>query len=136
MSQAEIFNLIQQVQDQYAALFAQVITINFAMIVAVFYFLHRTSLRFRMAAFLFYITGMLALVGMMLHAANVKAIALAALIAIPAGSRDGVVAGYLAFQDSWLATAIALFQNASVWLLLAVVFFMLFLWRNPEGGQG
>lgn len=133
MSQAEIFNLIQQVQDQYAALFAQVITINFAMIVAVFYFLHRTSLRFRVAAFLFYITGMLALVGMMLHAANVKAIALGALTAIPAGERDGVVAAYLAFQDSWLARASALFQNASVWLLLGVVSYMLFLWRNPQG---
>ena len=132
MSQAEIFNLIQQVQDQYAALFAQVITINFAMIVAVFYFLHRTSLRFRMAAFLFYITGMLALVGMMLHAANVKAFALAALSAIPAENRDSVVAAYLAFQDSWLAKASALFQNASVWLLLGVVFYMLFVWRNPE----
>jgi hypothetical protein len=132
MSEAEIFALVQQVHEQYAALFAQVITINFAMIVAIFYFLHRARTGFRIAAFLFYLIGMLTLTGMMLHAANIKGIALAAMASIPAPSP--VVRGYLALQGGWLFRAISFFQNMSLWAMGGVIAYMLFWWRNPHAG--
>lgn len=43
-------------------LFAQIITINFAVVVAIYYFLDRAPILFRLAAFAFYAIGMLYLV--------------------------------------------------------------------------
>ena len=141
MTQAELFTLVQQVHEQYAALFAQVITINFAMIVAIFYFLHRARLGLRLAAFLFYLVGMLTLVGMMLQEANIKAIALGTLAAIPVGVQAPMTHGYLVLQDQWLFRTIRFFQNTSLWVLIGVIAYMLFWWRNPnapstQGTQG
>jgi hypothetical protein len=135
MSQAELFALVQQVHEQYGALFAQVITINFAMIIAIFYFLHRARLGFRIAAFIFYLVGMLTLTGMMLHEANVKGIALAAMAVIPAAEQTPVVQSYLALQRGWLFRAIGFFQNAALWALVGVIAYMLFWWRNPHDAK-
>jgi hypothetical protein len=132
MTQTELFALVQQVHEQYATLFAQVITINFAMIIAIFYFLHRARLGFRVAAFGFYLIGMLTLVGMMLQEANIKAIALGAMNAIPIEEQSSVVQGYLSLQGRWLFRAISLFQNGSLWALVSVIAYMLFWWRNPN----
>ncbi len=106
MSQAEIFSLVQQVQDQYGSLFAQLITINFAMIVAIWYFLHRTQFRFRIATFVFFLVGMLTLVGLMLQQANIKGLARRALEQNRPDLRSSVVA------------------------------YMLFHWRHPDNIQG
>ncbi len=132
MTQAELFTLVQQVHEQYATLIAQVITINFAMIVAIFYFLHRARLGFRVAAFGFYLIGMLTLVGMMLQEANVKAIALSAMAAIPSAEQSSVVQSYLILQGRWLFRIISIFQNGSLWALVSVIAYMLFWWRNPN----
>ena len=132
MSQAELFAIVQQVHEQYAALFGQVITINFAMIVAIFYFLYRARLGFRIAAFVFYLIGMLAIVGQMLQAANVKGIALAAMAAIPVTDQVPVVQSYLALQGVWLFRATGFFLNAALWALVGVIAYMLFWWHNPD----
>jgi hypothetical protein len=130
MSQAELFAIVQGVHEQYATLFAQVISINFAMIVAIYYFLRRTRLGFRLAAYGFYLVGMVTLLGMMLHEANVKSLALTSMTAVPASARDPLIAGYLAMQDGWLFRAISAFQNIAFWVLAIVVAFMLFGWRD------
>src|SRR5436305_15320298 len=72
MGESELIGVIRDVNAQYAVLFGQVITINFAMIVAIYYFLHRSPLLFRIAAFGFYAVGMLALVGLLLQQGNYK----------------------------------------------------------------
>lgn len=132
MNQAELFNLVLQVQDQYGMLFAEVITINFAMIVAIFYFLHRLALGLKAAVYGFYLIGMITLSGLMLHAANVKALAVGAMQAIAPAERSPVIAGYLDLQDRWLFIAIGLFQNLSLWALALAVTYMLFAWRHPD----
>ena len=134
MSQAEIFAIIQTVNAQYAVLFAQVLTVNFAVIVATYYFVHRTAVRFRVAFLAVYLVGMLAVVGQMLQQSNIKRQALGALAAIPAGERALVSQGILDLQGSWLFRASALLQNASLWLLVAVIAYMLFRWRPAAHG--
>lgn len=114
-------------------LFGQIITINFAMIVAIYYFLHRSALLFRIAAFGFYAIGMLALIGLMLEQSNYKYQALLALRALPAARRAPVTDSLLALNQSWLAQTTGFFLNASLWVLFAVVAYLLFWWRgDPE----
>ena len=130
MGETELIGMIRDVNAQYAVLFGQIITINFAMIVAIYYFLHRSALLFRIAAFAFYAIGMLALIGLMLEQANYKNQALIALRALPAGQRSAVTDSLLALNQSWLAQATSFFLNASLWVLFAVVAYLLFWWRG------
>ncbi|MFL6725244.1 MAG: hypothetical protein ACJ8FS_01870 [Sphingomicrobium sp.] len=134
MGESELIGIIRDVHAQYAVLFGQIITINFAMIVAIYYFLHRSPLLFRIAAFAFYAIGMLALIGLMLEQANYKDRALIALAALPPERRSPFAASILAFHQSWLSHATSFFLNTSLWVLFAVVAFLLFWWRgDPEG---
>ena len=135
MSQSELFGLIMKVQEQYGALFAQIITINFAMIVAIYYFLRNAGFRLRFAAFIFYLVGMLTLVGMMLQQANFKSLAIRELRGIPADQRSSVVDGFLALQNAWLFRAASFLQNLSLWLLIAVVGYLLFWWDRKQAPQ-
>jgi hypothetical protein len=130
MSASDLFGVIMQVSALYATLFGMVISINFAMILAIWYFLHRARLAFRIAAFGAYLVGMLMLVGMLLQQANVKGRALEALHALPPEARAGFIDGFLVNQESGLFHAVSLFQNLSLWLLVAAVFWLLFFWKG------
>lgn len=130
MGENELIGMIRDVNAQYAVLFGQIITINFAMIVAIYYFLHRSTLLFRIAAFGFYAIGMLALIGLMLEQSNYKYQALLALRALPVTKRSPVTDSLLAVNQSWLAQTTSFFLNSSLWVLFAVVAYLLFWWRG------
>jgi hypothetical protein len=133
MGETELIGIIRDVNGQYAVLFGQIITINFAMIVAIYYFLHRSALLFRIAAFVFYAIGMLALIGLMLEQSNYKYQALLALRHLPSTTRSPVTDSLLAVNQSWLAQTTGFFLNTSLWVLFAVVAYLLFWWRgDPE----
>lgn len=133
MGETELIGMIRDVNAQYAALFGQIITINFGMIVAIYYFLHRSPLLFRIAAFGFYAIGMLALIGLMLEQSNYKYQALLALQALPAAQRSRVTDSLIAVNESWLAQATTFFLSSSLWVLFVVVAYLLFWWRgDPE----
>jgi hypothetical protein len=136
MGESELIGMIRDVDAQYAVLFGQVITINFAMIVAIYYFLHRASLLFRIAAFGFYAIGMFALIGLMLQQANFKSQALNALAALPAEKHTQIALSMLALHRSWLFQTSSFFLNASIWVLFAVVAYLLFAWRGDPEGRG
>jgi hypothetical protein len=135
MGETELIGLIRDVNVQYATLFGEIITINFAMIVAIYYFLHRASLSFRIAAFGFYAIGMLALIGLMLEQANYKVNALKQLAALPRRSAMGDTV--IAIHQSWVFQATTLFLNVSLWVLFAAITYLLFWWRgDPEKRAG
>ena len=133
MGETELIGLIRDVNAQYAVLFAQIITINFAMVVAIYYFLHRAPMLFRVAAFGFYAIGMLALFGLMLEQSNSKYQALNALAALPAARRSEVGDAFLAIHHSWLSQVTSTFLTVSVLLLFVGICVLLFWWRgDPE----
>jgi hypothetical protein len=110
--------------------FGQIITINFAMIVASYYFLHRATLPFRVAAFVFYAVGMLALIALMIEQGDYQLEALAALAGIPAAQRSHVGDSVLALNQSGLHEATGIFLNASLWVFIAVAAYLPFWWRG------
>jgi hypothetical protein len=133
MGETELLGMIRDVNAQYAVLFGQIITINFAMIVAIYYFLHRSALLFRIAAFGFYAIGMFALIGLMLVQSNYKYQVLLALRELPAAKRSPVTDSLLAVNQSWLAQTTSFFLNTSLWVLFAIIAYLLFWWRgDPE----
>ena len=121
MGETELIGVIRDANAQYAVLFGQIITINFGMIVAIYYFLHRASLAFRSAAFGFYAIGMLALIGLMLQQANFKAQALIALAALDRQQPSQFASSVVAINRSWLFEASSFFLNVSLWVLFLAV---------------
>lgn len=133
MGETELISIIRDVNAQYAVLFGQIMTLNFAMIVAIYYFLHRAHILFRSAAFGFYAIGMLALNGLMLQQGTYKFQALTVLASLPAGHRSHMGDYVLALNQSWLKTVTSIFLSVGIWMMFVGIAYLLFWWRgDPE----
>jgi hypothetical protein len=121
--------LVRSCDQQIASLFGQMISITFAMIAGVYYFLNRARLPLKLLGFLCYAIGMIAFYGMMLREANIKLVALNALGALP--ERDRVSDGLYQLSQSWLFRDTGLFINAAHYALWISVIYLLFFWKKP-----
>ena len=126
MSELDLLNLARSTTEHQVAWFAQMLSVNFAMVVAIYYFLHRATIALRLFSFFAYTIGMLVLLGQMLGETNVKAGVLEALRALPVALLSRPSVYYLSFSDSWVALVTRVTFNLSVWLLWIGVFYLLF----------
>src|ERR1700743_2040322 len=79
MSELDLIMLGRAASANEVSWFAQIITINFAMVVGVYYFLHRAHLGMKLFAFFAYTLGMLLYLGEMLEEASIRATVLIVL---------------------------------------------------------
>jgi len=128
MSSQDLLSLARSVTANEVGWFGQIITINFAMVVGIYYFLNRAQIALKVFAFGAYLVGMLLYLGEMLVESNVKGVALAALAALPHRSR--VAQAYLDVNASWLGHLTTAFFNGAFWLLAAGIFYLLFFWKR------
>jgi hypothetical protein len=127
MSELDLLNLARSTTEHEVTWFAQMLTINFAMIVAIYYFLNTGKMTLKLFTFFAYTVGMIVLLGQMLVEANVKVGATEALRALPAAQLSRPSVRYLSVSNSWLALATSVTFNLSVWLLWFGVLYLLFL---------
>lgn len=106
------------------------ITLNFGMVVAIYYFLHSAKIALKLFTFFAYAVGMLVLLGQMLVETNIKQGAIESLRALPADHLSRPVVRYLSVYDSWVALSTRITFNLSVWLFMIGVFYLLFLWKR------
>ena len=136
MSELDLVNLARSTTEHEVTWFAEMLTINFAMIVAIYYFLNTARMTLKFFSFFAYTVGMIVLLGQMLIEANVKAGAIEALRALPAAQLSRPVVKYLAVSDSWLALVTSVTFNLSVWFLWFGVLYLLFLserhWKGHD----
>ena len=130
MSELELLNLARSTTEHEVTWFAQMITINFAMVVAIYYFLHGANLTLKGFTFFAYTVGMLVLLVEMLVEANVKEGVIESMRALPTQHLSRPTVRYLAVYDSWVSLLTRITFNLSVWLLLFGVFYLLFLWKR------
>jgi len=130
MSELDLLNLARSATQNEVTWFAQVITINFAMVVAIYYFLNEAKLALKLFSFAAYMIGSLIFLGEMLIESNVKASTLAALKALPALSAP--IRQLIGVTDSWLGMMTALVFNAAFWVLWLGVFYLLFFWKKSR----
>ena len=128
MNETDLLNLGRSITANEVSWLGQVITINFAMVVGIYYFLNRAGLALKIFAFVAYMLGMLLYLGEMLIESTVKRQVLNGLSALPHPS--AITQAYIGVNSSWLGfTTIVLF-NGAFWLLAIGVFYLLFLWRR------
>ena len=136
MTELDLLNLARSATANEVSMFGEVIAINFAMVVAIYYFLHQARLAIRLFAFLAYSVGSALYFGQMLIEANVKGAVIASLKALPPASLSAVARQYLGVNDSWLGHITAFLFNGAFYILWLGVFYLLFFWRKlPAGGQ-
>lgn len=136
MSELELLNLARSCGEDINSEFAQVITITFAMVVAIYYFLHQAGLRMKIFAFAIYTCGVFSYLGMMVMQSGVLIGTHLALRAIPEATRSVPVRYYLALRDSWVGTGSAVVFNLVFWILWIGAGYLLFFWRKPVGTRG
>src|SRR5207248_10312793 len=93
------------------------ITINFGMVVAIYYFLHGAKLALKIFTFFAYSEGMMVLLGEMLVETNIKEGVIEALRALPAEHLSRPIVRHLAVYDSCLALPTRITLNLSTRLL-------------------
>lgn len=132
MSEADLINLGRSITANEVSWLGQVITINFAMVVGIYYFLNRAGLALKIFSFLAYMLGMLLYLGEMLIESGVKTQVLASLRALPSLSPIGQQ--YLGVYASWLGTLTSVLFNVAYWILAIGIFYLLFFWKKhaPE----
>ena len=131
MTELELLELARAITAVEIGYFTQMITINFAMIVAIYYFLNQANLTMKILAFVAYLVGMALFLGEMLFETNVKVTVLDLLKALP--HPTVLTARYLAIYDSWLGRATVAMLNGAIWILVLGIFYLLFFWKkSPE----
>jgi len=131
LSELDLLNLARSCGQTISGDFAQVITITFAMVVAIYYFLHQAGIRMKIFAFAIYTCGMLAYLGMMLLESGVIMGALRALREIPRAEQSLPTQSYLGMRMSWVGTTATVLLNLVYWVLWLGTGYLLFFWRKP-----
>lgn len=134
MSEIDLLNLGRSCAETISGDFAQVITITFAMVVAIYYFLYQAGSGMKIFAFTIYTFGMLAYLGMMLMESNVLVGTISALEKIPEAARSAPTTNYLAVRKSGLGRASSLLLNLVFWILWLGTGYLLFFWRRVAKG--
>src|SRR5205814_9843232 len=104
------------------------ITINFGMVVAIYYFLHGAKLALKVFTFFAYTVGRMVLLGGMLVEANIKEGVIEALRALPGERLSRPIMRFLSVYDSWLALTRRISSNLPVWLFWFAVRSFVFFW--------
>lgn len=134
MSELDLLNLARAATQDEVTWFTQMITISFAMVVAVYYFLHQADLLTRIVAFIAYLVGMLIFWGEMLIESNLKGATLAALKVLP--NVGPVSQNYIAVNASWLGSTVSIVFSAAFWVLWGGVFYLVFFWKKAAREPG
>lgn len=132
ISELDLLNLARSCGQSISGDFAQVITITFAMVVAIYYFLHQAGARMKVFAFAIYTCGMLTYLGMMLMESGVGIGAQQSLRAIPRAAQSEPTQFYLGLRASWVGATATLLLNLVFWVLWLGTGYLLFFWRKPQ----
>src|ERR1700743_73358 len=124
MTELDLINLARGATAVEIGYFPQLITINFAMVVAIFYFLEQAKLAMKILAFTAYSIGMLLFLSEMLFETSFKFTVLQALRAMP--HTADVTKEYVGLHDTWLVDVIRVTLNFSIWILWLGVGYLLF----------
>lgn len=130
MSEQDLLGLARSVTTNEVTWFGQIVTMNFAMIVGIYYFLNRAQIALKVFAFGVYLVGMFLYLGELLIESGVKLAVLESLKAIPHPSR--IVQIYLGVYGSWLGIVTAVLFNGAFWLMTIGVFYLLFFWKEKR----
>jgi hypothetical protein len=130
VTENELLQLAESAFEQVAMLYAQVITINFALAAAVYYFLSEARLPMKIFAAMIYSVGMLMYVGFIGIQAKIWDAVTRALDAMPPENLSLPAKTINGLEDDWLIALTGVFLNVGLWILGIGSLFLLFFWKK------
>lgn len=133
MSEAEILSLLATIQAEQPVLIAQVVSLHFAMIVGIFYFLHRSGLAMKLAVLALYTMGYALFIGILSNLSLQLAGARADLAAIAesGGQLSAIGRATLEQTTAPLHNWVSMLANVTLLVLWAGTVAFLFFWKRP-----
>jgi hypothetical protein len=132
MSESELLTLAHAYNDSITGAFGQIITITFAMVIGIYYFLNQAKIGLKIFAYIVYSIGMFLYFGLMVASSNVVIGIHEALRALPADHVSRPTAHLLSVNDSWVGLASAALIMGGFWILWLGVAWLLFVWRKAD----
>lgn len=134
MSEYEVLTLLNDVRSDQTVVIAQILSLHLAMIVGVFYFLHRSGLRMKIAVFLLYTLGYALHLGLIWNASQLAIGVRNDLIAIAESGERLSGIGYAALQQTNAAFTnwVSVVGNIAFLMLWFGTAYFLFFWRRPH----
>ena len=133
MSEFELVQIVEAATAQMTVLIGQIIAINFAMMVAIYYFLNQAGRALKIAAFVLYSLGSFMFLLLAVRESNIAVAAGTSLRALGYDGLSAVPRAMADFNGSWQALALNVTINLSFWALWLGVVFLLFFWRKRPG---
>lgn len=132
MTEAELLEISHNMSADITSAFGQIVTITFAMIVGIYYFLNQAKLGLKIFAFAIYTVGMFLYFSLMIVASNVGLGVVESLQAIPQDQLSRPAAHLMAVRDSWVGTTESALITGGFWVLWLGVGYLLFFWRKAD----
>jgi hypothetical protein len=132
MNESELLTLAHAYNDTITTAFGQIITITFAMVIAIYYFLNQVKIGLRIFSYIVYSIGMFLYFGLMVASSNVVIGVHEALKALPEDKVSRPTAHLLAVNDSWVGALESALITGGFWILWLGVGWLLFVWRKAE----
>jgi hypothetical protein len=134
MSEYEIVALLNSFRSDQVVLIGQMISLHLAMVVGIYYFLHRSGLAMKSAIFVLYSVGYATLLGLLYNLSLQIVGARSDLIALTERGERLSGVGYAAFRQTEAAFTnwVSVLANISFVALWFGTLFFLFFWKRPK----
>jgi hypothetical protein len=139
MSETDLLTLAHAYNETITGAFGQIITITFAMVIGIYYFLNQAKIGLRIFAYIVYSIGMFLYFGLMLSSTNILVGVHEALQALPPDHISRPTAYLLAVNNSWVGLVESLLITGGFWILWLGTGWLLFAWKKahhiPPGAE-
>ena len=132
MSELDLLNLAHAEGDDIMSAFGQIVTITFAMVIGIYYFLNEAKIGLKLFSYLIYTVGMFLYFGQMITHSNILVGVIEALHALPQDRMSLPTAHYLAVNDSWVRTLESTLITGGFWVLWLSIAYLLFVWKKSD----
>lgn len=132
MTEIDLLNLAHAEGDDIMSAFGQIVTITFAMVIGIYYFLNEAKVGLKVFSYLIYTVGMFLYFGQMITHSNILIGVIEALHALPQDHVSLPTAHYLAVNDSWVRSLESALITGGFWVLWLSIAYLLFVWKKSD----
>ncbi len=134
MTEYEVLTLLSDIRSNQTTIIAQIVSLHLAMIVGIFYFLHRSGLRMKLAVLILYSLGYALHLGLIYETSVQILSARDDLVAIVQSGAALSSIGQAALRESETAFTnwVSVIGNISFLALWFGTVYFLFFWKRPK----
>ena len=132
MTELDLLNLAHAEGDDIMSAFGQIVTITFAMVIGIYYFLNEAKIGLKLFSYLIYSIGMFLYFGVMISHSNIVVGVNEALQALPQDHLAWPTLHYLAVRGSWVGILESALITGGFWVLWLSIAYLLFVWKKSD----